>query len=136
MTESAAAVYLDLRRKCEEAEAADDSTSSHCTTFRMVEEAVKKFIPRNPIDKRYALAGDLSNIFRVKKGRMRIFWVASSKAHRVVILYIAETLRKEGDASDPYHLFTHLVMSGQYNELFDRLGMKIPKIAIKRPFTQ
>lgn len=126
MSKSAEAVYVEMYKRCKEAEHRGDLTNRHCTMFHMVRDAIKDFIPKNPLDKRYALTGDLSNIFRMHKGRMRICWIASSGTRRVCILFISETLRKAGDINDPYALFAGMVMSGQYNELFDMLGVKSP----------
>jgi hypothetical protein len=126
MTASAEAVYQDLYRKCKEAEERGDLTSCHYTTFRMVQDTIKNVIQVNPLDKKYALAGDLSNIFRVKKGRMRICWIAASRGRTIVVLFISETLRKEGDINDPYRVFASMVMSGQFDNIFGRLGVRIP----------
>ena len=127
MTASAEAVYKELCRKSVEAGRSGDVTSSHCTAFNMVQEAVKRIIPNDPLNKRYALEGGLSNVFRIRKGRMRICWIASSKTRRVLILYISETLRKEGDAADPYRILTKLVASGEFDDLFEQMGVRIPQ---------
>lgn len=126
MSASAEAVYTDLYLRAKEAEEKGDPTNAVCTTFRMVEEAIERIIPRDPINRRYALSGYLSNIFRLQKGRLRICWIASSKVRRVCILFISETLRKEGDANDPYRVFTRLLMSGELDEYFAKLGVKKP----------
>jgi mRNA-degrading endonuclease RelE of RelBE toxin-antitoxin system len=128
MSASAEKVYKEFFRKSREAEQRGDLTSAHCTTFRMVQEAVKETIPRDPINRRFSLAGELSNIFRIKKGRLRICWIVSSKLRRVCILYISETLRKEGDVNDPYRVFANLVMSGQFNDIFSKLGVRVPPL--------
>jgi mRNA-degrading endonuclease RelE of RelBE toxin-antitoxin system len=124
MTASAEAVYKDLYQKSKVAEELGHPESPHCTTFRMVEEAVKKIIPHDPLDKDYALRGHLSNIFRLRKGRMRIMWIASSAKRRVTILFISETLRKEGDANDPYEGFKRLFASGAFNDALKELGVR------------
>jgi mRNA-degrading endonuclease RelE of RelBE toxin-antitoxin system len=116
MVPSAEAVYRKLYQSMQDAEAKGEKSSSHHTTFRMVQEAIKTIIPRNPIDRSYGLSGPLSKYFRIKKGRMRICWAANSAARRVTILFISETMRKEGDASDPYNIFTKRVMSGEFEE--------------------
>ena len=102
-----------------------DVNSAHCTTLRMVDDALDA-LAHDPIDKKYALSGSLSNIFRIKKGRMRICWLASSQKRKVTVLYISETPRKEGGARDPYKVFTNLVLSGQFDAVFDKLGVKRP----------
>lgn len=127
MTASAKAVYLDLHKKSKDAEDRGDATNAHCTAFRMVREAIKFVIPSAPTDKRYALAGDLSNIYRIKKGRMRICWVASSRLRRICVLFISESARKQGDVNDPYRVFANMVMSGQFNDVFGQLGVRVPK---------
>jgi mRNA-degrading endonuclease RelE of RelBE toxin-antitoxin system len=105
-TKAASTVYSDLYNKNREAERKGEPTHSACTTFRMVQEAVKVIIPQNPIDRKYALSGSLANIFRIKKGRYRICWIASSQHRMIFILFISESLRKDGDVNDPYRLFT------------------------------
>lgn len=116
MVPSAEAVYRKLFQNMQDAEARGENSSSHHTTFRMVQEVIKTIIPRNPIDRSYGLSGPLSKYFRIKKGRMRICWAANSAARKVTILFISETMRKEGDASDPYNIFTKRVMSGEFQK--------------------
>lgn len=126
MTDAAATVYSDLYSRSKDAESKGDPTNSACTTFRMVQEAVKVIIPKDPLNRKYALCGDLSNIFRIQKGRLRICWIASSKMRRVCILFISETLRKEGDARDPYRVFAKMVKSGELDVFFSKLGVRKP----------
>lgn len=128
MTASAEAVYADLYRKAKVAEKCGHSESAHCTTFNMVSEAIKKIIPNDPLDKRYALSGKLSNIFRLRKGRLRICWIASSKFRRICILFISETLRKEGDLNDPYAVFQGLLESGHFDEALEELNVRMPRV--------
>jgi mRNA-degrading endonuclease RelE of RelBE toxin-antitoxin system len=120
----AEAVYNDLAKKAEQAK--DDPTNAHVKTLRMVDEALDALIPANPMDRKYALAGNLSNIFRLRKGRMRIYWICSSVKRIISVLFISDTPRKEGDAFDPYQIFGQMVMSGQFNNIFAELGVKIP----------
>ena len=118
MTRSAETVYKDLYRKAKEAELKADYTNSNCTTFDMVKDVVKRIIPGDPINRKYALRGELSNVFRIRKGRMRICWIASSK----------HTLRKEGDASDPYVILQQMVDSGTLDALFSQFGVRMPRL--------
>lgn len=128
LTASAEAIYVAMARAAKAAEASGNYASAHCTTFNMVREAVKRIIPNDPINKRYALRGDLANIFRLRKGRMRICWIASSSMRRVCILFISESLRKEGDASDPYVIFTNLLESGVFDQIIAKYGVRgIPR---------
>src|SRR4051812_38752674 len=118
LTASAEAVFMEYARRAREAEERGDPTNAHCTTFNMLRETIKQHIPLNPIDKKFALEGNLSNTFRIKKGRMRICWIASSSLRVICILFISESLRKAGDVNDPYETFAKIVMSGQFNEFF------------------
>jgi mRNA-degrading endonuclease RelE of RelBE toxin-antitoxin system len=124
MSASAEAVYVDLYKRTHKAEAGGDPTNAICTKFRMVEEAIERIIPRDPMNRRYALRDDFSNIYRLQKGRLRICWIASSKLRRVCILFISETQRKEGDVNDPYRMFAKLLMSGELDEHFQKMGVK------------
>jgi mRNA-degrading endonuclease RelE of RelBE toxin-antitoxin system len=126
MTASAESVYADLYRKAKAAEASGHPGNAHSTTFNMVREAIKTIIPNDPLNKRYALRGELSNIFRLRKGRLRICWIASSQMRRICILFIAQTLRKEGDANDPYVIFQNLLESGLFDEAMQKLSVKMP----------
>lgn len=124
MTASAEAVYMALARQAKSAEASGDYANAHCTTFNMVREAVKTIIPTDPLNKKYALRGELSNIFRLRKGRMRICWIASSHLRRVCILLISETLRKEGDANDPYVIFQRMMDAGAFDHVIQKYGVR------------
>ena len=128
LTDSAKAVYEGLYRKSKEAEVKGDPTNAACTTFRMVQEAIKIIIPQNPIDRKYSLTGPLANIFRLKKGRHRICWVASTEHRLIMIIFISETLRKDGDTNDPYRILTKMVMTGELDPIFDRLGIRKPTV--------
>jgi hypothetical protein len=57
---------------------------------------------------------------------LRIYYAASSKERKIIILYISETLRKDGDVRDPYSIFTRLVLSGRFDEVFTKLGVRVP----------
>jgi toxin YhaV len=126
LTDAAKAVYAELYRKSRAAEERGDAANTACTTFRMVQEAIKVIIPQNPLDRRHALSGALANIFRLKKGRYRICWICSSRHRTIFILFISESLRKEGDVNDPYRVFTKLVMTGEFDSIFDQLGVRRP----------
>ncbi len=128
MTATAEAVYRELGRKAKEAEQRGDYTNSHITTFEMVKDVIKRVIPSDPLNRKYGLRGELSNIFRIRKGRMRICWIASSKMHRVLILFISETLRKEGDANDPYVILRNIMDSGNLDQYFSELGVRMARL--------
>jgi mRNA-degrading endonuclease RelE of RelBE toxin-antitoxin system len=127
MTETAAGVYKALARLSKAAEAAGDYVSAHCTTFNVVKDAIHRIIPNDPLNKNYALRGDLANIFRIRKSRLRICWIASSHMRRVCILFISESLRKEGDINDPYVIFKSLLESGMFDGIIRKYGVRIPQ---------
>jgi hypothetical protein len=115
--------YFDL---AEAARQRGDLTNSHITTMDMLDEVMTKVIPRDPFNRKYALQGDLSKIFRYWKGRLRICWIGSSEKRTVYIVFISETLRKAGDANDPYKILGRLVLAGQFDGIFEELGIQHP----------
>jgi mRNA-degrading endonuclease RelE of RelBE toxin-antitoxin system len=119
--------YVDLFERAREAEKRGDPSNKVCTTFRMVTEAIEDIIPRDPLNRSYALRDNLSNTFRLRKGRLRICWIASSVLRRVIVLFISEFMRKAGDANDPYRVFSKLLMSGEMDQYFLELGVKKPR---------
>ena len=126
LTPTAQKVYEEMHADAQACIATGDPTNAKVTTLRMVDDAIDNIIPHDPFSTTNSLSGPLSNIFRVKKGRLRIYYAASSKERKIVILYISQTLRKAGDVNDPYSIFTRLVMTGRFNEVFARLGVRIP----------
>jgi hypothetical protein len=92
----------------------------------MGNDAIDNIIPHDPFAVRNTLSDPLANIFRVKKGRLRIYYAASSKNPKVVVLFISQTLRKAGDINDPYSIFTRLVMTGRFDQVFAQLNVRIP----------
>lgn len=126
LTPSAEKVYQKIYEDAQPSIKAGDTTNAKVKMLRAVDEAIDTLIPHDPFSVGNALSGPLSNIFRVSKGRLRIYYAASSKDHKIVILYISETLRKAGDAHDPYSIFTRMVLSGRFDEVFARLGVRMP----------
>jgi hypothetical protein len=47
---------------------------------------------------------------------------------RVCILFIAESLRKEGDANDPYIIFQNMIDSGTLDTLFADFGVRMARL--------
>ena len=104
----------------------DEAEHPAVKRLRIVDQCLDQIIPHDPCSRDRALAGNLSNIFRIKKGRMRICYIASLAQFEIIILYISEKPRKEGDRSDPYAIFSSLVMSGKFGNIFDALGVRRP----------
>lgn len=126
LSDAADRAYAALYEKAEQARARGESTSQHYTTLNMVDAVLEKVIPHDPFNRRYALSGKLSNMFRMQKGRLRIVWIGSSAKRIVYVLFISETLRKAGDVNDPYRLLTNMVLSGEFDALFEELGIRKP----------
>ena len=68
-----------------------------------------------------------AKIYRVKKGRIRICYIGRSDQKRIIVLYISDTPRKEGDVNDPYAVLSRMLRSGDYDTFFDDLGIPFPK---------
>jgi hypothetical protein len=126
LTAVAEQTYIRIYRDAQGCIREGDFGNSKVTLLKQVDEAIDKLIPHDPLNPQRALRGPLSNIFRVSKGRMRICYIASSQHRKIAILYISETPRKAGDINDPYSVFTRLVMSGKFDEIFTRLGVRRP----------
>jgi mRNA-degrading endonuclease RelE of RelBE toxin-antitoxin system len=133
LTPIAEKIYEEIHADAQACIATGDHTNAKLTTLRMVDDAIDNIIPHDPFSTTNALSGPLSNIFRVKKGRLRIYYAASSQEKKIVILYISQTLRKAGDVNDPYSIFTRLVMTGRFKEVFSRLGVRIPPKSTLQP---
>lgn len=126
MSESAAGAYAAYFDRAETARARGEVASYHITALNMIDEVIEKVIPRDPFNRRYALTGKLSRIFRMQKGRMRIAWIGSSERRKIYVLFISETARKSGDVNDPYRLLTNMLLSGEFEAIFEELGLKPP----------
>jgi mRNA-degrading endonuclease RelE of RelBE toxin-antitoxin system len=126
LTPTAQKIYEEMYAEAEACTTAGDTSNSKVTALRMVDDAIDNIIPHDPFSVRNSLSGPLANIFRVKKGRLRIYYAASSKDKKIVILYISQTLRKSGDVNDPYSIFTRMVMTGRFDQVFANLGVRIP----------
>ncbi len=133
LTQGAEETYRRLYEDAQRCLERGDETNARVTAFRMVEEAINKIIPSDPFNPCRSLAGPLANIFRVKKGRMRICYAGSSQQRRLVVLYISETLRKEGDAHDPYAVLAEMLGSGEFDGILAELGVRR---SARRPATE
>jgi len=120
LTDVAEAVYRRLFNAAEVCLKRGDRTNSKVKQFRIVDDVLDRIIPHHPFAPERALSGSLSGIYRVKKGRLRICYVADSKLRRITVLYISDSLRKHGDSHDPYRVLTKLVRSGKFDALFRR----------------
>jgi mRNA-degrading endonuclease RelE of RelBE toxin-antitoxin system len=101
-----------------------DESNSKVKQLRIVDEVLDRIIPHDPFAPDRALAGSLSGIFRIKKGRVRICYIGSSRTRKIVILYISDTPRKEGDSRDPYQVLNRLMKSGKFDQILGSLRSK------------
>jgi len=126
LTPTAQKAYEEIYADAQACIEAGNGSNAKVATLRMVDDAIDNIIPHDPLAIRNALSGPLSNLYRVKKGRLRIYYAASSKERKAVILFISQTLRKAGDVNDPYSIFTRLVMTGRFDQVFAQLNIRIP----------
>ena len=128
LTESASKVYLELEERNHEALKNDDPTNQHCTSFRMVDEAIRTLIPSDPANKKYALHAPLTDLYRISKGRTRIAWVVDTTHREILIVYISDTPRKEGDKNDPYVVLNAMAKAGYLKTMIEdwRKALEIP----------
>jgi mRNA-degrading endonuclease RelE of RelBE toxin-antitoxin system len=126
LTPTAEKIYRQIHDDAQACIEDGDTSNAKVKLLRMVDDAIDNLIPHDPLSPDRALTGALSNTFRVKKGRLRIYYAASSKERKIVVLYISETLRKEGDVNDPYSVFAQMVLQGRFKEVFATLGIRKP----------
>jgi len=93
--------------------------------FTVVEEAITKLIPEQPINRRYALAVKLSNVFQFRKGAVRIGYYVSLADSVVFILYVCWRGKKPGDTHDVYPVFANMILGGHESTLAG-LGIRLP----------
>ena len=126
LTETAEKVYLRAFEEAQVCIGRGDRTNSKVKHFRIIQEALDTIIPHDPFNPSRALSGSLSNIFRVKKGRVRLCYIGSSQQKKITVLYISDTPRKEGDKQDPYAIFSKMVESGRLDNFFEALEIPVP----------
>lgn len=85
LTEGAEQTYLKFVAEADGSIARGDRSNARVKRLRLVDGAINRIIPADPFNPRRALGHPLSNIFRVKKGRLRICYVGSSELRRIVI---------------------------------------------------
>ncbi len=73
----------------------------------------------------HTLRGPFSWIYQAGSGRTRIFYAIAPP--KVTIFHISHIVcGGDGAFSDPYPIFAGLVMSGQYDQVFEFLGVGKP----------
>ncbi len=94
----------------------------------MVDDAIRRLIPADPTNQKYALHEPLDQLYRIAKGRLRIVWMVDVDHRAILIVFISNTLRKEGDAHDPYKVLNAVARAGYLNKILDdwRKAMEVP----------
>lgn len=72
------------------------------------------------------LTGSLSSVLRVKKQRLRLFFIASSAKQSAIVLFVG--YRKGGHKHDAYAEFERRVRRGEFDQQFADLGIERPKV--------
>ena len=132
-TASAEAVYVEMRKRAEAAEARGDGSNAHCTAFRMVDEAIRKIIPSDPTNPKYRLHAPLDGMYRISNGRMRIVWIVHDTRRALLVMYIfSEEMRKDGDVKDPYAILNAMAKAGYLKSIAEewRKAMQPPNSQI------
>jgi len=125
--------YAELRARARELKAslppADFAKHPDVKPVAAIRRAILEVIPQDPNRPDLWLSADLAAFrrvtFRRVKGyglpdRYRLYYVFSSKARTVIILYLNDSasLRKDDAKTDPYKIFAQLVRSGSIGKDF------------------
>ncbi len=111
---------------CDEAESCiskGDDCNPKVKLFRTLDEALTKTIPSDPFNRKMALSGPLSSIFRFSLEDLRVCYLGQGQESRIIVLYICQA---SGEEDDSYATFAYMVMSGKFDAAFASLGLKPP----------
>jgi mRNA-degrading endonuclease RelE of RelBE toxin-antitoxin system len=86
---------------------------------KVIGESDLALLPKNH------LRPPLSPVLRIKKGRFRLFYIASTERQAATVLFLGQ--RKEGDKRDAYIEFTRHLKRGAFDRQFAELGLNPPK---------
>lgn len=123
LTATAEAAYLRFCNEAEDCIARGDESNSQVKFFRALNDALAKDIPSDPFNRKMALSGSLSNIFRFSRESLRICYLGHGPQRRIIVLYIC---RSHADENESYARFAYMVMSGKFDAAFASLGLKVP----------
>ncbi|MDA1315879.1 MAG: type II toxin-antitoxin system YhaV family toxin [Acidobacteria bacterium] len=125
-TATAEKIYNRAFEEARKCVTAGDPVNAKVKRFQILQEALDTILPHDPFSRKRALSGSLANIFRIKKGRIRICYIGASEQKRLIVLYISESPRKAGDSNDPYAILNRILRSGDCDAFFDDLGISKP----------
>lgn len=102
--------------------------TEHAAVYRGLVDIIRNVIghPVHCFDRRNMLRDDLANVWRVKKGRLRIYYLASSQKQRAIVLFIG--FRKAGDQHDAYEDVARFIRRGTFDKQFEELGVTKPDL--------
>jgi len=123
LTATAEAAYLRFSDEAENCTAKGDECNPQVKFFRALNDALTKDIPSDPFNRKMALSGSLSNIFRFSRENLRICYLGHGQQRRIIVLYICQSKAEE---SNSYATFAYMVMSGKFDAAFTSLGLKPP----------
>jgi hypothetical protein len=67
-------------------------------------------------------------MYRIAKGRLPVAWTVEPDLKEILILYISDTLRKEGDQRDPYVVLSAMAKAGYLTQMIEdwRRALTVP----------
>jgi hypothetical protein len=123
LTATAEATYSRCSGEAEECIAKGDESNPKVKFFQTLKDALTEGIPSDPFNRKMALSGSLSNIFRFSKENLRICYLGQGQQRRIVVLYICQSTAEEDDC---YAQFAYIVLSGKFDAAFASLGLRPP----------
>jgi len=107
--------------------AAKSPHSARAALYQAIKKCLTELLTseRHALNKKHALRKELAGVFRRRLGgRYRLFYIVSSQHKRVIVLFIG--YRKEGGRDDAYEVARKRILGGEFDGLFDELGVKRP----------
>lgn len=72
------------------------------------------------------LRGSLASVLRIKKGRLRIFFLASVQKQKAIVLFFG--YRREGHKGDAYAELERMIRKGTFDPQFAELEIPRPDV--------
>ena len=132
ITETAQRVYERVYAEAEACRINGDLTNSKVDLLRWLDDAIDTELLHDPFCQSRSLEG-VAALYQYSGSKLRIGYTGSKHSPLITILYICDTLRKEGRASDPHSELMRMIRTGQIDHVFDKLGLREPQ---RRAFLQ
>lgn len=95
--------------------------------FKCVSRLAQDLLPHHAGTSQHYLSGSLRDVvFRVKQGRLRIFYTMSRERSLVILLDVAQ--RKDGDKHDAYEVLNRRIRAGDFDGSFALCGHARPAV--------